>query len=231
MFCTNCGAKIKEDDKFCVGCGSKIVKPQPQKEEAKNDNVKPVVNNSNNNTNSVNPRPNDSNKTVSIVLGVISIVTCFTVFIPIVLSIVGLVLAFKARKNDRNFVAGIVLNIIGIVATIAFIVLAFFGLLMIGLGIEGKLTHDWCCSSSVYTESCEIKLDLEDDYTYTMSDKYEMFETPGKWDYEWLDDTNKGDQFKLTLDDENYTAYVKKDTMRLYLNEDSNKPMLYCTKD
>lgn len=227
MFCTNCGAKINENDSFCVGCGTKIEKSKKiTKEEHKEDNKK-----ENNSINNNNSKRNDGNKTASIVLGIISIVTCFTIFISIPLSIVGLVLAFNARKTDRNFIIGLVLNIIGFVATIAFIILAFFGLIVIGLSIENKLTHEWCCSANGYSNTCEVQLDLDDDYTYTIGDRFEMYNTPGNWSYDWQDETSKGDKFKLTLDDDTYTAYVKKDKMRLYLSDHSTKPLMYCTRD
>lgn len=211
MLCTNCGSKINKNDNFCVSCGSKIVRP---KDEVKKINNLPTS------------KANNSFKTVSIILGIISIITCFTIIISLPLAIIGLILAFKARETDRNFIAGIILNIVGIIA-----IIAFTGLLFIDLSTENKLNEEWCCNSNGYSNLCELKIDLENNYTYTISDQFETFETPGKWNYDWQGETSKGDKFKLTLDDNTYTTYVKKDKMRIYISDTSNRPLMYCTKE
>lgn len=223
MFCTKCGEKLNEGAKFCPTCGTKIVEEAETTNETKIPVETPKV---------TNTTPgNNSTKTASIVLGVISIITCCTVFIPIILGIVGIMLAVKARKEDKSFKAGFILNIIGIVLVVVFGILAVVGLVMIGLNTEGKLTHDWCCSSTFDTSKCAIKINLDDDYNYTLKDQYETNSSRGTWDYDWLDYTkSKGDKYTLTLDHYDYTVYIKDKHMTLYDGYDDDTPMMYCTR-
>lgn len=227
MFCTKCGEKLSKDTKFCPKCGAKIVE-ETQNEKSKEKVAEKIETST---TVTTTKNGNDSTKTGSIVLGIISILTCCTCFIPIILGIVGIMLAVKARKEDPTFKAGLILNIIGIVLVIVVSILAFAGILMIGLNIEGKLTHDWCCSDTLNTNKCEIQLELEDDYTFELKDNYEVFESNGTWDYEWIDKTKAtGNQYTLTLNGYDYTAYVKDHDMKLYDDTESSTPIMYCTR-
>ena len=116
MYCTNCGNKLNDTDKFCVNCGEK----------------RTIVENINVNNNNINNNNNGSNglKIASIILGTISIGgSLLFIFAPFcfILSIIGLILGICALKKGKN-VSGILLNSIGFVLSIIitiFIVLAF----------------------------------------------------------------------------------------------------------
>lgn len=222
MFCIKCGEKLSKESKFCPKCGmeignktNKAIKVEEKTADSKTPN---------------NGLSNNSTKTGSIVLGVISILTCCTCFIPIILGIVGIMLAVKARKDDPSFKAGLILNIIGIVLVVVFCVLSVIGLIFIGLSVEGKLTHEWCCSTTD-TNNCEIRLELDSDYTYEIQDKYNTLESNGSWDYDWINNTKvKGEQYKLTLDEYDYEVYIKGKEMKMYDEYDTSTPAMYCTR-
>lgn len=226
MFCTKCGEKLNKDANFCSKCGAKIADEPQKKEQIEKTDEKIKSQKSTTVKNA-----NDSTKTGSIVLGVISILTCCTCFIPIILGIVGIMLAVKARKEDPTFKIGLILNIIGIVLVIVLSILAVIGLIMVGSNIEGKLTHEWCCSDTINTSNCSVKLELEDDYTYELKDNYEVFESNGTWDYDWIDETKaRGNQYTLTLNGYDYTVYIKGHDMKLYDETESTTPIMYCTR-
>lgn len=48
MYCSNCGKKIEEDDKFCSSCGFEIKSKEEKKESNIEESTKPVANTSNN---------------------------------------------------------------------------------------------------------------------------------------------------------------------------------------
>lgn len=213
MYCTKCGYQLNKDAKFCSKCGEKVKNDPMEKTTASPKQV-----------------GNDSTKTGSIILGVISILTCCTCFVPIILGIVGIMLAIKARKEDPTFKAGLILNIIGIVLVVIMI-LTIIGFVIIGVNIEGKLTYDWCCSNTSDTSKCTVQLELDDDYTYELKNNYETFEANGNWDYNWMATTKlKGDQYTLTLDEYDYTVYLKGSSMKIYDDKKSTMPIMYCTK-
>ena len=114
MYCTNCGNKLNNNDKFCVNCGEK----------------RTIVENININNNNVNKNNNSGLKIASIILGSVSIIgSILFIFAPfcLILSIIGLILGICALRKEKN-VSGILLNSIGFVLSIIitiFIILAF----------------------------------------------------------------------------------------------------------
>lgn len=107
VYCTNCGNKLNDNDKFCTSCGEK------------RDRI--VINKNTDNVNGNSVRRNDSGmKIASIVLGSISILAALMfIFAPVglLLSIIGLVLGLCALKKGKN-VVGILLSSIGLVLSI-----------------------------------------------------------------------------------------------------------------
>ena len=116
MYCHNCNYHLYGTESYCPNCGTAT---------NKEDSTKNVV------IDDID-RTTENNRTVSIVLGSISLGGVFLcIFSPIslILSIIGLVLALKANKKVKNTV-GIVLNSISLflsaILTFIIVAIAFF---------------------------------------------------------------------------------------------------------
>ena len=147
MYCSKCGAFIEKNAKFCIACGNKVVEnnntlsSNVQIENQNNNYNNSTVNYSQNNqektsnmnnshmnqTKTVNM--NNSKKTsVSMILGIISIILCFFLNVLIVpVALVGLIIGIT-EKNKSGKVVGIILNILAVVIPIVILVLIFTGL-------------------------------------------------------------------------------------------------------
>ena len=94
MYCTNCGTKVEQNDKYCSCCGNEI--------------------NQNNNSNHKPPKSKETN--ISLILGIIA---CCLFFIPIIsipLAIIAIVLGITNRNKQK--ITGPILGIISIILTI-----------------------------------------------------------------------------------------------------------------
>ena len=114
MYCSNCGNKIDNSNKYCVYCGIKLDKIGLE------------------NTSNIVKKEENGLRIVSIVLGILGIIgsVTFIFFVyAFILSVVGLILGICATKKGRN-VLGIVLNSVGLVLSIImfclFIYLMFY---------------------------------------------------------------------------------------------------------
>lgn len=124
MNCKNCGAIIKEKDRFCAGCGTKIEKNENIEEKEtifsnqsnKNTNATYQQNNQNlQNISEYNQYNNNNtktdNETACLICGILSFFTCW---IGIILGIVAIVLGVKEKKLTGKTPAGMVCGIISV---------------------------------------------------------------------------------------------------------------------
>jgi len=125
--CSNCQTKNKKDAKFCISCG---------KELYVRENI------------AVNPQFIQNNATAILVLGIVSIATCWFAFgiISITTGIIGLVKGNKAmalyqqtpdvysQSSYKNIKKGRICSIIGLVMTVL--------LLIISLAISNRTSMD-----------------------------------------------------------------------------------------
>ena len=116
MVCENCGNKINESDKFCSNCGMH------------NDNSNNAISENNNEHNTSNN--NDKLGLVSMILGVISILSIFIGLASgVYLSLIGLILGILSKNKDKKKIIGIILNIAYYIMFIVFYLFALKNLL------------------------------------------------------------------------------------------------------
>lgn len=125
MKCERCGTVVTENEQYCHGCGNQIVRSA----------------NSLNNNQYMNSQPSNNESesklgTISLIIGIIAMVASFRwPLLGLILSIVGLVLASKYKKQTNKKTPGKVLNIIGLILSILAGILKI--LLVVGIGILG----------------------------------------------------------------------------------------------
>ena len=136
MYCSKCGALLEKNNNFCSACGNKVLENNQLNNNNLNSNVQTVNQQNKFNNSTVNysqgnqvKKVNTSNSkktSVSMIIGIISIILCFIFNILIVpVALVGLIIGIT-EKNKSGKVAGIILNLFAIVIPIVIIVLAFF---------------------------------------------------------------------------------------------------------
>ena len=133
MFCRNCGTENEEGAKFCKSCGS------PLETSVDTTFVKQTENNNASQDRSMykyNYNSGDSDATVSMIMGIISIVMCSSSIIAIGLGIAAIVMANKAKKQGSqsgNITAGNICGIIGIclgvICTLYYLLAFVFGII------------------------------------------------------------------------------------------------------
>ncbi len=107
MYCTKCGNKLSKEDKFCTKCGNEI------------------------NIDKVYSEYTDSNNTnsLSIILGVFSLLMFWFPLVGIILGIGAIVLAKKYKKENDKSSGGLVLGIVGLVLSILVIIFIILGII------------------------------------------------------------------------------------------------------
>ena len=156
MYCVKCGNKIGKNDKFCTKCGNSVL-------EDKTNKVEVTSNNSN----------NDS---LSIILGVISLVTFWIPIVGIVCAIIAIISGKKYKKSTNKSSSGAVLGIVGLVLSILTILFMIFIFFIAFLTVSKKDTIE---------DNVHKYIDKYDDKygdTYDKDDEYdeEEFSLSGK---------------------------------------------------
>ena len=108
MYCVKCGNKLNKNDKFCTKCGNSVV-----------DNYNIQINNNKNN-----------NDNLSIILGIISLVTFWMPIVSIVCAIIAIVSGKKYKNSTNNSSSGVVLGVFGLVLSILTILFIIFMLML-----------------------------------------------------------------------------------------------------
>lgn len=121
MYCTRCGTKAKEGDYYCRKCGAVVdhegleevtsFPPVPRTER------QPLT------TPIIIEGEDDLNWAAifGFVLGIVSIIMCWSVVIGFFSGVLGLIFSFLGKKSQKKklAMAGIILNIIGAAVSIA----------------------------------------------------------------------------------------------------------------
>ena len=130
MFCKNCGKQLNQGEKFCVNCGNKINidnEIMPSTINLNNTNIQSSNNINNvglNVGNNVNEKKKETLGTISMVIGIISLVLSFFVNILILpVAIVGLILGIINKVKKGKKISGIILNSISILISIVIMLL------------------------------------------------------------------------------------------------------------
>lgn len=192
MYCPKCGEKNEEGVKFCSKCGTSM-------NEAKKEEVKQT-----------NKKGNEGLGVASLVIGIISILfalifNIWTIFIPII----GLILGIVNKVTGHKKVSGIVLNIIAIVLSI---IMFFVWTFIIGLAIGETAKEASKDGSDVNKALNQIYNEID----RGTSDNY----VAGKYNCKSFDGTGeKGDYIvRFELNDNNTFMWGKyNDTARNYV--------------
>lgn len=118
MYCVKCGNKIKKDDKYCTKCGNDVL----------GDKVQVTSNN----------MVSNSNDNLSIILGVISLVTFWTPIVGIVCAIIAIVSGKKYKNTTNKSSSGFVLGLVGLILSILTMLLIIFIFFVAALVVSDK---------------------------------------------------------------------------------------------
>lgn len=155
MYCNKCGTKLEESQKFCTECGMRV---EEKKEENRNSNGTATTNTKTNGIKPTAASVNTERKRVNafsitaLILGILSIGTCFLWCLSIPLGIMGIIFGLIGSKTSgkMRFDYRVLLNIIGILLSIIIIAL----LLLFGILFDSKkneIIKEESFSSSYYT--------------------------------------------------------------------------------
>lgn len=136
MKCTSCGREISDTAKFCSYCGASVVQdPDPAFAEVQtsfstpqnNDFSRPELNYRQSQGNT-----SEEGKGMGIagmVLGIITIVFCWIIYISFFTGIIGIILSVISNKKNSNGYAkaGLATSIIGLVLGVGLILLVILG--------------------------------------------------------------------------------------------------------
>lgn len=166
-FCSNCGNPIENGNNFCSNCGKYV--------DTNNFNVENNIEDNNYEMN----KDSNSLKTVSLVMGIISIVLCIFLNVLIIpVAIIGLIIGIVYTVKSKKFCAGIVLNALGIVIPILLLVFVISALISVNSSIKDIWKNDYELDfdNNYYNDDTS-----EDNYygedTFENKDNYESEET------------------------------------------------------
>ncbi len=171
MYCTNCGNKINDSEKYCPYCGEPVLKEESIKKETS-------TNNSN----------------ISTILGILSCVFFMVPLVSIPLAIISIVTGINQKKKSNKFVVGILLGIISIILTVVIVSLTVWAFVYAIDNINDTKDNDYQIDDIIdnfndfykkQTEKFDIKgyswladdnsiLYLNSDNTYTWYEKEEI---------------------------------------------------------
>lgn len=227
MYCSKCGNRIGEGDKFCKECGvtvgvsTKSVNPQPsvsqglnqQSENSFSDtqkatNISRNISSQNNDlSNNVKPTTNKDYGRTSRIIGIVSIVLVFILQVfTIPLSIIGLFLGLKHKKATNQKSIGIVLNIISLVLAIP--IFLFYSSWL--LNPVNPVVGTWNCGTLENSTDYIITLKLNKNKTFIWN-KYDDKESnyiKGEFEFKDLEKTNNSGEFSYYYINLNPNEYV-----------------------
>jgi hypothetical protein len=211
MYCKYCGEKNEETNNFCKSCGSKL------KEER-------VVNNNANNAK---------------IISIIGLIFCFIPFLSVVglvLSIIGLLINNKLKKENGVKPSYRVLNIIGIVVSVLDLILSIIVLVYTIISLNSKpYVGKWDCTSySSFYSSYSIEVEFKDNKTFSWGQYGDVSNNGFLGTYTASkEDSNENDEIynlklkinSYTLNGENQTDLSNVETdldTEMYITDDSS---------
>lgn len=220
MYCKNCGNELKENEVFCGICGNRvIVDNTPNTLQSSNLNI--GLQNTNqqnyncpqqgfNNNQNFNKNDNNLKNTISLIIGIISLVLVFIFQIfTMPLSTAGLIIGISALRENKKYKIGLILNTISLVLAIPIFI---FFLYIYKLSPSNPVIGTWDCKGF-------SGLGLGDDYIVTMQlnndnefiwNKYNDAENNhviGTYEFEDLhkiDYANNTNYYQITLNGEEF---------------------------
>ena len=207
MYCTNCGNKLKPEQNYCTNCGT-----------ATKDRVYAQPNNFNSSNATFHQKENN-NGTVSLVLGILTLLFFSQPLISIALAIISIIIGKKYQKETGNKTAGPLLATIGLILSILIIIVIVLYMIFvveavtenIGTesfnimeGIEDYYSEDFETPEDVTTEIFDLK-----GYSWTGDDNSVLYLNNDK-SYVWYQDDNKQDDNYYIG---NYDFYVGNDAI------------------
>ena len=239
MLCSKCGTNNQEGVNFCINCGNPLNQNNQMNNQNQNmnynDNYQQAPNmnyngnyqqapNMNYSYSYNNNKQSNGNYTASIILGVISIILALSFLgMNLIISIIGLVLGIKAKKEKGPL--GMILNIIGLIIGLiikAILVFAFILAFTVGSESEGSIVEtpeyigDYTCGiTEPYNTNVDFNMtmSLDDDDNFYLGSSASNYSgsyiiTAGT-DYEF------GSMDLYNADENDYNKY----TLNLYIDK------------
>lgn len=137
MYCTKCGNKIKEGNKFCTKCGVSLNKDEIRKSDTK--------------------EKADGKAVASLVIGLISLLLSFSLSIIVFpLELIGLIIGILSKTKCSEKTGGIVINIISMIVSFISFVIIIVLIIIIGVfsdrakdveldNVDGDVNYTWNC--------------------------------------------------------------------------------------
>lgn len=202
MRCNKCGYENINGSRFCTQCGNDL---QIQLNQINNNMNQQYFNQ--NNFNNMNYNNKSKLGTISLIIGIISIVLSFvfTLFI-LPVSITGLILGVLAHNKNKKEKTGMILNIIAIVIAIVEVALVMIFVptdeLLEKAGIKNDIEGKYNCSA-VDGDSDEylVTLNLNHDKTFLYGPYNDTDNNHTKGTYTYVDEnkTNNSGEYKYYM--------------------------------
>ena len=142
MYCTKCGKETKSGN-FCQYCGQPLGNQQ------------------------FTPPETNKKEIAGLIIGIISLVFNFVLFfISIPLSIIGIIISKKAKKETNKTNAGLIMNIISLVLSIIELLITIVIVVIFGLAINALFSHDFSLPEKTAREQQETR-NKNNNYKYT----------------------------------------------------------------
>ena len=165
MFCIKCGEKYEKGEKFCTNCGNDLVLQAELSKHKGQSNVNPTV---------VSTPSSSNNGLLSLIFGIVTILS--PILFP--LAIVGLILGLTEKEQDAKKTVGIILNSIAIVIFIFLLFLFMIFLIGIADSCECEYSDPYPYPYDYYDY-----YDIEDEYSNQVvgNDIYGYLTIPNSW--------------------------------------------------
>ncbi len=203
MYCTKCGKEFKNGN-FCQYCGQPRINPQ------------------------IKPPEKNNKETAGLIIGIISLIFNFILFIvSIPLSIIGIVISKKAKKETNRTNVGLIINIISLVLSIITLLITIIAIILFGLAINALFNFDFKSIEKTPRERQEMH--------YTMNTKERISDIDdviGKWncynpnkidDYTLILELKRNNKYKIG----EYDSYNKNYATGEYAITQKRTPILY----
>lgn len=209
MKCKNCKNKVDPHSNFCPTCGSKIELPKEKSVS----------------TNRMQQRL-EQTKLTAIILGIFGILSCFTILPALLLGGFGISYALAAKRKDKTWKLGIMLNVIALLLPILLLLIIFLSFATFQSITKDETQTTWCCAPIDEEASCNLDLNLLDDHTYEIR---HMNNQTYQGTYQ-ITKHHKQEQLTLKNSQDNiYSTFnVKRNKHKMTLYNRSNQQTYFC---